>query len=78
MSMIEYFNALDDEETVVAMAAVEKLREEKWRQGEMKVFNTKLRLLFSEAMRDIGLEDTKSIVREAWKDLRNMKEEDSY
>lgn len=76
--MIEYFNDLDDEETVVAMAAVEKLREEKWRQREMKVFNTKLRLLFSEAMRDIGLEDTKSIVREAWKDLQNMKEEDSY
>lgn len=76
--MIEYFNALDDEEIVVAMAAVEKLREEKWRQREMKVFNTKLRLLFSEAMKNIGLEDTKSIVRETWKDLRNMKEEDSY
>ena len=76
--MIEYFGALDDEEIVVAKAAVERLREEKWRQREMKVFNTKLRLLFSEAMRNIGLEDTKSIVREAWKDLRNMKEEDSY
>lgn len=76
--MIEYFDALDDEEIVVAKAAVERLREEKWRQREMKVFNTKLRLLFSEAMRNIGLEDTKSIVREAWKDLRNMKEEDSY
>ena len=69
---------LSNEDYEVAMEALRKYWDEQKRQKAIEEWNTKLKIWLSACISKIGLAETKTLVRNANRDLRMMEEKDAY
>lgn len=63
---------LSDDEITACMEVVEKMRAEKARKEKIQKTKNEISFAIAAAIPEIGLEETKKIVRELNRELRNM------
>jgi len=66
---------VSDEDYEVAMEALRKHWDEQKRRTAIKNWNTELKIWISACISAIGLEETKTLIREANRDLRTKGED---
>lgn len=69
---------LSNEDYEVAMEALRKHWDEQKRHRAIENWNAKLGLWLSACINEIGLAETKTLIRNANRDLRMMEEKDAY